>query len=185
MTFSDLKAALPDYAKDLRLNLDSVLSEAGAPGLTDLQLRAVALAAAIASRNPQVVAAAHAFAAEKLSPAELAGAKAAAAMMAMTNIYYRFTHNAANKEYETLRTGLRMNVMANPGIEKNAFELASLAVSAINGCSRCVDSHEKILREHGVSAQGVQSAVRVAAVIHAVAVTVEQEMASVSLSAAA
>jgi len=173
MTINDIKSALPDYAKDLRLNLESVLTENGAPGLTDLQIRAIALASAIASRNAALTAAIEAFAAEKLSDAELGGAKAAAAMMAMTNIYYRFTHNAANKDYETLRTSLRMNVMANPGIEKQAFELASLAVSAINGCSTCLDSREKVIREHGATAQGVQSAVRIAAVIHAIAVTLE------------
>jgi alkyl hydroperoxide reductase subunit D len=64
----------------------------------------------------------------------------------MTNIYYRFTHLVANKEYEVLRASLRMNVMANPGIEKIAFEAASLAVSAINGCGACLDAHEKTLR---------------------------------------
>lgn len=178
MNLNDIKSALPDYAKDLRLNLDSVLAETGAPGLNDLQIRAIALASAIASRNSRLTDAIAGFAAEKLGDGEIAGARAAAAMMAMTNVYYRFTHNAANKEYETLRAGLRMNVMANPGIDRIAFELAALAVSAINGCSRCVDSHEKVVREHGVSAQGVQSAVRIASVVHAIAVTLE------SLSAA-
>ena len=176
MNLIDLKSALPDYAKDLRLNLDSVLSEAGAPGLSALQIRAVALASAIASRNSAVTEAVHAFAAEQLSEAELGGTKAAAAMMAMTNVYYRFTHSVSNKDYETLRASLRMNVMANPGIEKAAFELAALAVSSINGCSKCMDSHEQTLRTHGVSAQGVQSAVRIAAVVHAVAATLEQEL---------
>lgn len=173
MSLNDIKSGLPDYAKDLRLNLESVLTENGAPGLNDLQIRAIALASAIASRNPALTAAIEAFAAEKLSATELDGARAAAAIMAMTNVYYRFTHNAENREYETLRTSLRMNVMANPGIDKQAFELASLAVSAINGCSRCVDSHEKVIRGHGTSAQGVQSAVRIASVVHAVAVTLE------------
>ena len=64
--------------------------------------------------------------------------------------------------------------MANPGIEKIAFELCSLAVSAINGCAACLDSHEKVLRQHDVSAQGVHSALRIAAVVHAVAAVLEQ-----------
>jgi alkyl hydroperoxide reductase subunit D len=163
-----------------------VLSEGGAPGLNAAQIRTVALASAIAARNPTVTRTMHAFAAETLSPAEIDGAKAAAAMMGMTNVYYRFTHLLANKEYETMRAGLRMNVMANPGLDKAAFELAALAVSAINGCGMCMDSHEKVLRQHGISAQGVQSAARIAAVIHAVAVTLEQHRASeATLSAAA
>jgi alkyl hydroperoxide reductase subunit D len=71
-----------------------------------------------------------------------------------------------------------MNVMANPGCSKIDFELASLAVSAINGCGKCVDSHEKTLKKHEVSAQAIQSAARIAAVIHAVAVTIEQASAA-------
>ena len=174
MSLDALRAQLPDYAKDLRLNLESVLSEAGAQGLEPRQARAVALASAIAARHAPLVAALEGQAAELLSEAEIAGVRAAAAMMAMTNVYYRFTHLASNKEYETMRAGLRMNVMANPGIDKASFELCSMAVSAINGCGMCMDSHEKALRRHGVTAQGVQSAVKIAAVVQAVAVTLEQ-----------
>jgi len=173
-TLDALKSALPDYAKDLRLNLESVLSEPGAPGLSDGQIGAIALASAISARYLPLSAALETALAGKLGPGEIAGARAAAAMMAMTNVYYRFMHLAENKEYETLRAGLRMNVMANPGIDKVSFELAALAASAINGCGACMDSHEKVLRAHGVTAQGVQSAVRIAAVVHAVAVTLEQ-----------
>ncbi len=174
MSLTELREALPAYAKDLRLNLESVLSEGGAPGLTAKLIGAVALASAIAARYVPLTRAMEAFAAGQLDATECDGVRAAAAMMGMTNVYYRFTHLVANKEYETLRASLRMNVMANPGIEKIAFEAASLAVSAINGCGMCLDSHEKTLRQHGVSAQGVQSIVRIAAVIHALAVTLEQ-----------
>jgi alkyl hydroperoxide reductase subunit D len=174
MSLDALRAQLPDYAKDLRLNLESLLSEAGVPGLEPRQARAVALASAIASRHRPLVEALEGAAAELLTPAEIAGARAAAAMMAMTNVYYRFTHLLANKEYETMRAGLRMNVMRDPGIDKASFELCALAVSAVNGCGACMDSHEKTLREHGVTAAGVQSAARIAAVVHAVAVTLEQ-----------
>ena len=174
MNLDDIKSALPAYAKDLRLNLDSVLSEGGAPGLTMKQISAVALASAIAARYVPLTRTIEAFAARQLDATEIDGLRAAAAMMGMTNVYYRVTHLVANKEYETLRTSLRMNVMAKAGVEKIAFEAASLAVSAINGCGMCLDAHEKTLRQHGVNAQGVQSAVRIAAVIHAVAVTLEQ-----------
>jgi len=59
-------------------------------------------------------------------------------------------------------------------------------VSAINGCGKCMESHEKNLRKHGLAAQPIQSAVRIAAVIHAVAITLEQtEAAEVSPTAAA
>ncbi len=174
MNLSELRSQIPDYAKDLRLNLESVLSDAGATGLDGKQLRAIALASAIASRHAPLVAAIETFAAEQLSPEEIDGARAAAAIMAMSNIYYRATHLIHNDDYGQLRAGLRMNVMAKPGIDKVTFELACLAVSAINGCGACLDSHERVIRQHEVSAQGVQSALKIGAVVHAVAVTLEQ-----------
>jgi alkyl hydroperoxide reductase subunit D len=177
MTLDDIKSALPDYARDLRLNLDSVLSEGGAPGLNLKQIQAVAIASAVASRYTPLLQALETLAAETLTPEEINGAKAAAAMMSMTNVYYRFTHLVSDPEYAKLRAGLRMNVMSNPGIDKDSFELASLAVSAINGCGMCMDSHEKTLRQHDFTAQVVQSAVRIGAVVHAVAVVAEQAAA--------
>jgi alkyl hydroperoxide reductase subunit D len=98
--------------------------------------------------------------------------------MAMNNVYYRATHLIHNDEYGQLRAGLRMNIMVNSGLDKITFELASLAVSAINGCGACMDSHERVIREHGVSAQGVQSALKIGAVVHAVAVILEQSQAA-------
>lgn len=177
MSIDQLTAQIPDYAKDLRLNLDSVLSEAGAPGLTAAQIAIVSIASAIASRHAPLVVALEERASGVLEDKQLDGARAAAAIMAMNNIYYRFTHLAGNQEYAGMRAGLRMNVMANPGIDKIDFELASLAVSAINGCGMCMDSHEKTLQKHETSAQAIQSAVRIAAVVHAVAVTLEQSAA--------
>jgi lipoyl-dependent peroxiredoxin subunit D len=178
MSLSEIKSAIPDYAKDLRLNLDSVLSESGAQGLTAKQIAIVAIASAISARHEPLTRAIVAQCGGVLSEAELNAARAAAAIMAMNNIYYRFTHLVGNEEYATLRAGLRMNVMANPGCEKIDFELASLAVSAINGCGMCMESHEKTLQKHGVAAQAIQSAVKIGAVLHAVAVTAEQSKAA-------
>ena len=184
MSLSEIKSAIPDYAKDLRLNLDSVLGENGAPGLSEKQIGLVALASAIASRHEPLVAAIAGEAAKHASAPELNGARTAAAIMAMNNVYYRFTHLVGETEYQTLRAGLRMNAMANPGCDKLDFELCSLAVSAINGCGMCMDSHEKTLRKHELPAQAVQSAARIAAVVHAVAVTLEQAAAAESVQAA-
>ena len=81
-------------------------------------------------------------------------------------------------EYAKMRAGLRKNVRGRQGGEKIDFELASLAVSSINGCGMCMASHEKTLKKHEVSAQAIQSAVRIAAVLHAVAVVLEQAEAA-------
>jgi len=174
MSLADLKSQLPDYAKDLRLNLESVLTEGGAPGLTQKQIVVVALASAIASRYKPLTAAINELAVQHANEDELKGARVAASIMGMNNIYYRFIHLVGDAEYGTLRANLRMNAMANPGGDKVDFELASLAVSAVNGCGMCLESHEKTLRKHGLSAQPIQSTARIAAVIHAVAVALEQ-----------
>ena len=172
-TLDNIRDAIPEYARDLRLNLGSVLSTSGAPGLSEKQIWAVALASAIASRNPELTRDFEALAAVHLDAAYINGARAAAAIMGMNNVYYRFLHLVEDPEYAQLPARLRMNVIGNPGIDKLDFELLSLAVSAINGCGTCVASHERQLRKHEFTRETVQSAVRIAATVHAVARVLE------------
>jgi alkyl hydroperoxide reductase subunit D len=172
MSLDDLKGRLPAYAKDLKLNLSNVLTPAA---LTAQQVWGAALASAIAARNPAVIEAVAGDAKTHLSPEAVEAAKAAAAIMAMNNIYYRAGHLIGQGEYLKLPARLRMNVIGNPGVDKLDFELFSLAVSAINGCGLCLDSHEREVLAKGASKEGVQDALRIAAVIHAVAVTLEGE----------
>jgi len=173
MSIESLKNALPEYAKDQKLNLGSLAMD---PTLSAQQLAGTFIVAALASRNAVVIRAIMAEFAPKLSAEALNAAKAAASIMGMNNIYYRFTHLVGG-DYPTLPAKLRMNVMARPGVEKVDFELWSLAVSAINGCGMCMESHEKVIRHGGLSAEQIQTAVRIAAVVHAVAVTLEAEAA--------
>ncbi|HEY4252235.1 MAG TPA: carboxymuconolactone decarboxylase family protein [Roseomonas sp.] len=173
MSLEALRNALPDYAKDLKLNLGSLATE---PVLTQQQLAGTFVAAALAARNAQVIQAISAEFAPKLSPEALTAAKAAASIMGMNNVYYRFTHLVGG-DYPNLPARLRMNVMAKPGVEKVDFELWSLAVSAINGCGMCMEAHEKVVLHGGLSKEAVQAAVRIAATVHAVAATLDGERA--------
>lgn len=182
MSIESLKNALPEYAKDIKLNLSSL---AGDETLSAQQLWGCFLASALASRNPVVIRAIAPVAKENLSEAAYNAAQAAAAVMAQNNVYYRFVHLASAKDYKTLPAKLRMNVMANPGVEKADFELWSLAVSAINGCGMCIDSHEAELRKHGLSTEQVQTAVRVASTVHAAACVLDGEAAQGSEAALA
>jgi len=183
MTLDTIRDSLPDHARDLKLNLGSVLTPAGAPGLSEKQIWAVAVASAIASRNVEFAHQLEALAAAHLDEAHLNAARAAAAIMGMNNIYYRFLHLVEDGEYSTMPARLRMNIIGNPGIDKLDFELLSLAVSAVNGCGMCITSHEKKLREGGISREQIQSAVRIASVIHAVAGVLEYHAASVAAAA--
>jgi alkyl hydroperoxide reductase subunit D len=172
MTLEALRESLPDYAKDLKLNLSTLLSETT---LNDQQKGGAFVACAIASRNPSLTKAVVNEFSGKMSPEALNAAKAAAAVMGMNNIYYRFTHLVGNQEFRALPAKLRMNVMANPGVDKDDFELWSMAVSAVNGCGMCMDSHEDKLKKAGISAQAIQTAVRIGAVLHGVASILDAE----------
>jgi len=178
MSLDTIRDRIPDYARDLRLNLGSVLTTQGAPGLSERQIATLALSTAIAARNPELTRGIEAWARPLLDDAHVNAARAAAAIMGMNNIYYRFLHLVGDAEYQTLPARLRMNVLGNPGIDTLDFELLSLAVSAVNGCGLCVSSHERKLRQGGVSREAIQSAVRIASVIHAVAGVLEYQAAA-------
>lgn len=173
MRLSDLAARLPDHARDLRRNLDRVLVEAGSPGLTARQIHAAALAAAISARHVPLIRAIETLAADTLRPGEIDGVRAAAARMAMTAIYHRAVHLLGDTAYAALRTGLRIDLAASTGIDPLAFELAALAAAVVLGCGACLDAHEQALRRQGLERAGVQSVLRIAAVIHALAVTLD------------
>ena len=175
MSIEVLKERLPEYAKDLKLNLSSLAAETS---LNEQQRAGTFIACALASRNEATTRAMIAEFAPKLSPEAQTAARAAASIMGMNNVYYRFAHLASAPDYKTMPARLRMNVIGKPGVDKGDFELWCLAVSAINGCGACIDSHEKVLRGAGFTAEQVQAAVRIAAVVHAVAATLEGEQAS-------
>jgi alkyl hydroperoxide reductase subunit D len=173
MSLDHLKNSLPDYAKDIRLNLGSLAAE---PSLSAEQRAGTFVASAIAARNQAVIEAVVGEFGADLSDEAMSAAKAAATIMAMNNIYYRFTHLVGG-DYPNMPAKLRMNVMARPGVDKATFELWSLAVSAINGCGMCMESHERAVRQHGLTAEQVQAVVRIASVVHATAVTLDAERA--------
>lgn len=169
MTIEQLKNQLPDYAKDIKLNLSSIMTLEGAPELTQKQIYAIALASAFATQNAEMIQAALETTAPHLMENEINAAKSAATIMAMNNIYYRFIHLVSDKSFSSLPAKLRMNVIGNPGIDKIDFELSCLAVSAINGCGMCIDAHTHELNKAGVGKLAIQSAIRIAAVFNAAA----------------
>ena len=173
MSLEALRNSLPEYAKDQKLNLGSLAAE---PTLTPQQRAGTFVASALASRNATVIKAIVGEFGPQMSPEALVAAKTAASIMGMNNIYYRFTH-LVHGDYAQMPAKLRMNAMAKPGVEKADFELWSLAVSAINGCGMCMESHEKVILQHGISKDAVQAAVRIAAVVHATAATLDGEAA--------
>ncbi|MEA2572642.1 MAG: lipoyl-dependent peroxiredoxin subunit [Acidobacteriota bacterium] len=165
-----VREQLPEAAKDIRLNLQTVLQ----PGtLTAAQRWGVAIASAIAARNPRLRDAILADARAEVDANVVDDAAAAAVLMGMNNVYYRFRHMVGKESYSSLPARLRMNRIAKPATNKADFELFCLAVSAINGCEMCIRSHEAVVVAGGITEEQVNDAVRIASVIHAAAIGLE------------
>lgn len=165
MSISELSEMLPDFAKDTRLNLQSVLSREGSPGLSKEQLAGIALSCAYALQSEQLVNAL--CAGFQPSTEIIESAKSAASIMAMNNVYYRFLHLCEDKEFSKMPARLRMNVIGKPGIPKVDFELMSLAASVLGGCGMCINAHIAEVKKAGLSSEAVQSTARIAAVLNA------------------
>ena len=180
MAMEDLTGSLPAYAKDLKLNYSSLVKQN--TELTPQQLWGTVVAAAIATRNPELTAAALAEAvAAGLTADAIDAIKAASAIMGMNNIYYRFHHLTTNDKYATLPARLRMNALRGHKVNHVDFELWCLVVSAVNACEKCVDSHERVLRDKGATEELINAAIRVTAVVHAIGVVLDSEKAAPTL----
>lgn len=173
MSIDNLRSALPEYAKDQKLNLGSLTRSTE---LNEQQLWGTLLASAAATKNDTVFSEISEEAKEHLSEEAFEAALGAATVMAMNNVAYRARHFLGD-DYANVKMGLRMNIIAKPGVEKVDFELWSLAVSTINGCENCVAAHANVVREEGLTREQVWEAVKVAAVIEAVAQAVQIEAA--------
>lgn len=165
MSIDNLKGALPEYAKDLKLNLGSL---ARSTELSEQQLWGTFLAAAAATKSPAVLREISEDAADILSGEAFDAALGAASIMGMNNVAYR-AKGFLGDDYTQVRMGLRMNIIGNPGVEKADFELWSLAVSTINGCHDCTAAHARVVREAGLTKEQVWEAVKVAATVTGVA----------------
>lgn len=173
---NDYKQLLGEHGKDTKLNLSSLFANVDTSGLTPVQFYGTALSLAYSLEQKALIEAVESEAKEHVEENVFAAAKLAATLMAMNNIYYRFVHLSTDKQFAKLPAGLRMNGMANPGVDKVDFELYSLAVSALNGCGLCIDSHVSVLVKSEMSATAIQTAIKLAAVLNAAktAYTLEQ-----------
>jgi lipoyl-dependent peroxiredoxin subunit D len=168
--------SMPDYARDVKINLQTLLSPENST-LSQKQIFGAALASAYATKEKTLIKILQNEAQNILSKDEQKAAQTAASLMAMNNIYYRFSHISADKEYSQMPAGLRMRGILDHGIEKVDFEIFSLAVSIINGCGMCIDAHANQLLKHGLSKLQVQMTAKIAAVINSAAqvLTIQNE----------
>jgi lipoyl-dependent peroxiredoxin subunit D len=166
-----LRESLPNVARDIKINLQTVLT----PGtLNEAQVWGVAIACAEATRNARLAGALLSEAqARGVADGVVEDARAAAVLMAMNNVFYRFRHVVDKEEYAQKPARLRMQRLAQVTSNKADFELFCLAVSAINDCETCVRSHEEAVIKQGLTSDHVHDAVRIAATMHAAAQALE------------
>jgi alkyl hydroperoxide reductase subunit D len=158
-----LKERIPDYAKDIRLNLDGVIARSS---LAPEDALGVALAAAFAAKSKPLVDAFRAAA----PAAEANAALTAAALMGMNNVWYPFVEMADDEDLKTQRAELRMNAYATSGgVDKKKFEAYALAASIVGKCHFCVSSHYALLKKEGLTTQQLRDIGRIAAVVNAAA----------------
>ncbi len=156
-----LKKQIPDYAKDIRLNLDGVIARSS---LAPADAIGVALAAAFAARSKPLI---DAFRAQ-LSEVDANAVLTASALMGMNNVWYPFVEMADDAELKTARAELRMNAYATSGgVEKKRFEAFALSASIVGKCHFCVRSHSALLKKEGLTTQQLRDIGRIAAVVNA------------------
>jgi alkyl hydroperoxide reductase subunit D len=173
MGVNDIRSAVPDYAKDLRLNLGSIMTTSS---LEPDMAWGAALTAALVSKNEQVIQGILEDAKEHLDETHINGVKAAAAIMSMNNVWYKFTDLVQDEEVKKQPAKLRMNVMMNHGgVSQALFEGWSLAASVVNACGVCVNAHAAQMRKQNLTAQNIVDIGRIAAVVKAVADTLSFE----------
>ena len=165
MKLTHLKEHIPDFGRDIRLNLESVL--AGESALSPRQTWGTALACAYALASRELVTLCEEEGGAAIDDALRTAARGAATIMAMNNVYYRATHLMDDAELKRLPARLRMNIIGRPGIERAEFELMSFAVSALAGCGQCLTAHLHELRKAEVTDEVIQGALRIAAVLNA------------------
>jgi alkyl hydroperoxide reductase subunit D len=157
-----LKGSIPDYAKDIRLNIDAVIKRSS---LAEDEAEYVALAAAFATGNHKL----WTWIESQLADSQEAfAAITAASLMAQNNVYYPYTEMVDNA-FQGMTAGLRMNAIANHGgTTKEKFEAYSLAASIVGKCHFCIKAHFDTLKASGYTLNQLQDIGRIASVMVAV-----------------
>ena len=172
MKLGELRDRIPDFGRDIRLNLESTF--AGEQHvLSPRQLYGTGLACAYALNSGDLVSMLLEEGQAHLDEALKTAAKAAASIMAMNNVYYRSMHLMEDAELKKLPARLRMNVIGKPGIPKDEFELMSFGISALAGCGQCLTAHLNELRKAAIADEVIQGALKIAAVLNAVSATLK------------
>lgn len=167
-----LTSHIPDFAKDVKINFENLVNENNTV-LTYKQVLGTALVCSYITDERTTSTALANETRLQFGRAFVDVIKSAAAIMTMNNTYYRFTHISSDEEYSKMPAGLRMKIIKEHGIEEIDFEIYCLAASIMNGCGLCIDAHANQLLKHGLTKTQIQMVAKIAAVVNAVARSIE------------
>lgn len=165
MEFLDkIKSLIPDYAKDVRLNVDSVIARST---LSTDEAIGSALAAAFTVKSKTLV---KVFKESGLlDELHTQAVLTAASLIGMTNAWYSYTGMAEDDSLKNIPAQLRMTAYSSHGgVEKRKFEIWALASSIVGKCKFCIAAHVDVLKKDGVTAENLRDIGRIAAVINSV-----------------
>lgn len=174
MTIASLIRKLPEYAGDIKHNLDSVFIQ-DHHSLSKLQLYGVSLSVAYLLKNEQLLNNVRAEAKMFLEEVDATACKVAAIIMAMNNIYYHFSKDIDNNSLGSKPSGLSMQSLTNFVENKTEFEMYCLAISILHGCNYCCNVHTAKLREKGISDEIISDIARIVAILKATRDTLDIE----------
>jgi alkyl hydroperoxide reductase subunit D len=162
---NSIKELIPDYAKDIRLNIDGTIARSSLEGNDAV---GVALAAAFAAKSRKIIDII--LASGALTPEQSNAALTASALMGMNNVWYPYLEYADDADLKSQPAQLRMNAYAtNGGVDKRRFEMYALSASIVGKCHFCVKSHFELLQKEGMSSTQLRDVGRIAAVVNAAA----------------
>ena len=150
------------YIKDLKINVSNSLKSTN---LTEKEAVLLALSVSVNQKHTLTIHSLSELAKQKgATDAEINEIHALVSLLNANNVYYRFKHFVEKEYYNSAPAGIRMSIMMNPVLGKEFFELASLTVSALNGCQMCVVSHEQSVKAHGASEARILDAIRLTSI---------------------
>jgi lipoyl-dependent peroxiredoxin subunit D len=153
------------YLRDLKLNFSSTLTS---EHLSVKEIALLGVSVAVNERNKPLITFFRKLSEDNEATAEeIAEAVGCASLLASNNVFYRFRHFTKKEKYTQIPARIRMQIMMKPVTGKEFFELMSLAISAVNGCEMCVNSHEDSLIKLGATEERIFDAVRIASIITA------------------
>lgn len=163
MWVDQLKESIPDYAKDIKLNLDSVINRSS---IDPEEAKYLSVSAAFATGNNKLLTF---ILANADNIVERDAALSAASLMAQNNIWYPYIEMAGDRDLKGLPAQLRMNaILGHGGTTKAKFEAYSLVASIIGKCHFCVKAHYDTLKQEGYSVEQLRDIGRIASTINAI-----------------